>query len=155
MSQSPQQSADQNRKAGNLRKSLDESGWRFTRQRAAVYDFLSSVHTHPTAEEVFVSVRQSIPNISLATVYKALEALVDSGLAAKLATAEGPARYDCLCESHYHIRCLKTGQVKDVSTPFDRDLLNKIDPHLVESLRSQGFEVTDYRLEIIGHFTNE
>src|SRR5260370_26791659 len=136
-----------------LRRALDEAGLRLTRQRTAVFQYLRSVESHPTAEEVYAAVRQSIPHISLATVYKALEALVESHLAAKLAYADGPGRYDCRCDAHYHIRCLKTGQVRDLETSFDSQLLDKLDPSLVESLRKQGFQVTDYRLELLGHFS--
>ena len=137
---------------GELRRALDEAGLRLTRQRSAVFDYLRSVDSHPTAEEVYSAVRKQIPHISLATVYKALEALVDSHLASKLAYADGPARYDCRCDAHYHIRCLKTGQVRDLETSFDSHLIEKLDPSLIESLRRQGFEVTDYRLELLGHF---
>lgn len=135
-----------------LRAALEKAGWRFTRQRAAVFDYLRSVDSHPTAEEVYAAVRQQIPNISLATVYKALEALVTAGVAGKLDYADGPARYDCRSDSHYHIRCLKTGQIRDLPTPFDPHLLDKLDPSLIESLRHQGFEVTDHRLELLGKF---
>lgn len=136
----------------DLRQALDQAGRRFTRQRSAVYDYLRSVHTHPTAEEVYHSVREQIPNISLATVYKALEALVESKLATKLAYADGPARYDHRCDAHYHLRCVKSGQVRDLDIPYDNELLSKLDTELVEVLRRQGFHVTDYRLELLGHF---
>ena len=136
----------------DLRRALEKAGWRFTRQRAAVYDYLRSVDSHPTAEEVYTAVRRDISNISLATVYKALDALVDSHMATKLAYAEGPARYDCRSDAHYHLRCLKTGRVRDLATPFDPHLLDKLDPDLVESLRQEGFQVTDYQLELLGHF---
>jgi Fe2+ or Zn2+ uptake regulation protein len=136
----------------DLRDALEQAGWRFTRQRAAVFDYLRSVDNHPTAEEVYAAVRQQISKISLATVYKALETLVDSQLATKITGGGGPARYDCRRDAHYHIRCLKTGQIRDLETPFDPYLLDKLDPHLVASLRNQGFEVTDYRLELLGHF---
>src|SRR5262249_42725221 len=139
----------------DLRGALDQAGWRFTRQRAAVFDYLRSVDCHPSAEEVYSSVRQEIPKISLATVYKALEALVDAGLASKLAGAAGPAGYDCRRDAHYHLRCLRTGRIRDLETPFDPRLLEKLDPQLVAKLRSQGFEVTAYRLELIGHFRDE
>jgi Fe2+ or Zn2+ uptake regulation protein len=134
-----------------LRRALQVRGWRFTRQRAAVYDYLRSVLTHPTAEEVYACVRKSIPRISLATVYKALEALVDSRLAVKLAFADGPARYDCRNDAHYHFRCLRTGLIRDLETPFDPELLAKLDPLLVDKLRRQGFHVLNYSLELIGY----
>src|SRR5262245_26790191 len=95
-----------------LRATLEAAGNRCTRQRAAVYAYLKSVVTHPTAEEVYRAVQHQVPNISLATVYNSLEALVDAKLAAKI-SGDGPARYDARTENHYHVRCLKTGQVRD------------------------------------------
>jgi Fur family transcriptional regulator, peroxide stress response regulator len=135
-----------------LREALTQAGWRYTRQREAVYSYLRSVDCHPTADQVYAAVRAVIPNISLATVYKALDALVDADLATKLPDASGPARFDCRCDAHYHLRCLKTGQLRDLPTPFDPDLLEKLDPQLCECLREQGFEVTGHRLELLGHF---
>jgi Fur family peroxide stress response transcriptional regulator len=134
----------------DLRAALEQAGRRFTRQRAEVFAYLHSVHTHPTAEQVFAAVRQQIPNISLATVYKALEALVDAGLAARLADdAGGPVRYDGRAEAHYHLRCQRTGQVSDLPLPYDPHLLERIAPELLTSLKEQGFEILGHRLEII------
>jgi Fur family peroxide stress response transcriptional regulator len=140
--------------SAELRLALEKAGWRFTRQRAAVYSYLRSVATHPTAEQVYLAVREDVPNISLATVYKALEALVEVKLAAKLADAEGPSRYDCRSENHYHLRCLKTGQVRDLPLPYDPDLPVKLAPQLVDELRRQGFEITGHRLELFGRYTD-
>ncbi len=152
MSRAHQDEAIAGPEEAELRRALDEAGWRFTRQRAAVYHYVRSANTHPTAEEVYAAVRRRIPRISLATVYKALDALVDSRLAHKVAYADGPARYDCRQEPHYHLRCLKTGRIRDLDTPFDARLLDKLDPNLVESLHHQGFDVTDYRLELLGKY---
>jgi Fe2+ or Zn2+ uptake regulation protein len=135
-----------------LRHALEKAGWRYTRQRAAVFAYLRGVDCHPTAEQVYSAVRKTIPNISLATVYKSLEALVDVGLAAKLPDLDGPARYDCRGDAHYHFRCTRTGQVRDLPLPYDPALIEKIDPNLMESLREQGFQVTGHRLELLGHF---
>jgi Fur family transcriptional regulator, peroxide stress response regulator len=135
-----------------LRLALEEAGWRFTRQRAAVFHYLRSTDCHPTAEQVFLAVRQQIPHISLATVYKALEALVDAGVAARLPDSEGPTRYDGRSDAHYHLRCEQTGMVRDLPLPYDPRLIDKIAPELVECLRRQGFELTGHRLELVGHF---
>jgi Fur family peroxide stress response transcriptional regulator len=135
-----------------LRRALAAAGWRFTRQRAAVFEYLRATNEHATAEEVYQAVHRRLHHISLATVYKALEALVDAGLAKKLPDASGPARYDCRSDAHYHFRCLKTGKLYDLPTPFEEDLLDKLDPKLVESLRREGFHVTGHHLELLGHF---
>lgn len=127
-----------------LREALEESGQRFTAQRAAVYQALYGTDTHPTADEIFLTVRQELADISLATVYKALEAFVSCGMARKLTYGEGPARYDSRTDAHDHVRCTRCGTVRDVEDP-DAD-------RWLETLQSRtDFEVRDYRLELLGH----
>src|SRR2546423_2940338 len=128
------------RTADEVRAALRAAGCRFTAQRAAVYAYLEQVHHHPTADEVYRAVRRRVPHISLATVYKALEALVESRLANKLNSGAGSARYDCGGEDHYHLRDIQTGEVRDLPIGFDRELLKKIDPKIVAQLASDGFQ---------------
>lgn len=135
-----------------VRRALEAAGWRFTRQRAAVFAYLRTAPGHPTAEQVFAAVRRHMPNISLATVYKALEALVDARLANRIAGDHGPTRYDGRSEPHYHLRCQHSGEVIDLPLAYDPALLDKLDPQLVETLRQQGFEITGHRLELVGRF---
>jgi Fur family transcriptional regulator, peroxide stress response regulator len=126
-----------------LREALEASGQRFTEQRAAVYRFLRGTFEHPTADEVFTAVRGEIADISLATVYKALETLVSCGLAAKLSYGDDSARYDARTDDHYHSRCLKCGMVRDVpGTP----------PATLPQIQvSDGFRVQGYRVEVVGY----
>ena len=123
-----------------LREALEASGQRFTEQRAAVYRFLRGTTSHPTADEVYTAVRADIADISLATVYKALETLVTCGLAVKL-HGDDSARYDARTDDHYHSRCLACGQVRDVPgevAPYpDVPVVN-------------GFRVQGYRVEVVG-----
>jgi Fe2+ or Zn2+ uptake regulation protein len=134
----------------DLRRTLEQAGWRLTRQRAAVYGYLRSALHHPTAEEIFAAVRKQLPALSLATVYKGLEALVDAGLADKV--GDSPCRFECRREPHYHFRCLDTECIVDVPTPFDPALLQKLDPDLEAKLRRLGFQVTGYHLELRGYY---
>ena len=138
-----------------LRQVLEGGGWRCTPQRLAVYSHLNRADRHPTAEEVYHGVKSSIPNISLATVYKALEALVATGLAAKLTAGDGSARYDARGDLHYHLRCLRSGAVQDLSTPYDPDLIAKLDPGLTDRLAAEGFRLLGYRLELVGYYEGE
>jgi Fur family transcriptional regulator, peroxide stress response regulator len=137
----------------HLRTILEHAGLRCTPQRLAVYDHLSQSTDHPTAEAVYQAVRSRIPRISLATVYKALEALVAVGVAAKLTAGTGGnrSRYDARRDLHYHFRCLRSGTVHDLPTRFDPDLIAKLDPRLHDDLSRQGFQVTGYRLELVGY----
>jgi Fe2+ or Zn2+ uptake regulation protein len=140
-----------------IRLILEKAGLRCTQQRLAVYDQLCQASNHPTAEQVFQSVRSRVPRISLATVYKALEALVAIGAATKLTAGvgENSARYDARRGLHYHFRCLRTGTVCDLPTNFDPELITKLDPELSEYLKRNGFEVTGYHLELVGYQVQE
>src|SRR5215813_34935 len=130
-----------------LRQMLVTSGSSFTRQRGAVFDYLSRVDHHPTAEEVFIAVKQEQPKISLATVYKNLEALVACGAASKLTYGDSAARYEIRTDHHYHSRCLKCGRITDVSPAAGGQLLQLIKA-------PSGFKVEDYRVELLGHCKN-
>jgi Fe2+ or Zn2+ uptake regulation protein len=136
-----------------LKTALERACLRRTPQRLAVYDQLSQELPHPTAEDLFHSVRLTIPKISLATVYKALESLAHIGAATKLTADDGTgsARYDARSEEHYHFRWLRTGSVYDLPTRFDPALVSKLDPRLEDDLKRKGFRVTGYRLELVGY----
>jgi Fur family peroxide stress response transcriptional regulator len=126
-----------------LRQALEGKGQRYTEQRAAVYRYLAGTTSHPTADDVFTAVRAQLPEISLATVYKSLEALVGCGLAAKLTYGDAAARYDGRTDPHPHARCIDCGVVMDVP--------GRLDPGLLESLGAvDGFRVEGYRLELVG-----
>jgi Fur family transcriptional regulator, peroxide stress response regulator len=127
-----------------LRRALETTGHRFTEQRAAVYRFLSGTTTHPNADEVFQQVRNQVPGISLATVYKSLETLVNCGLAAKLAYGDGSARYDARTEPHHHTRCIVCGRVMDAPGHISREDLEALGHGL------DGFTLVGYRLELTG-----
>lgn len=127
-----------------LRAALEANGQRLTEQRAAIYRFLHGNTEHPTADEVFTAVRTEIADISLATVYKALETLVSCGLATKLSYADGSARYDPRTDDHFHARCLACGNVRDVSGSAVSGPLPSIQP-------DDGFHVEGYRLEVVGY----
>lgn len=99
----------------NLPMSGESSGLRMTRQRQEIYRILHEKRDHPTANEVFLRAKDRLPNISLATVYNCLEALVSHGLVRQVNFDRESSRY-CpnLCE-HGHFHDHKTGVIHDVT----------------------------------------
>ena len=85
---------------------LRNAGYRVTKQRAAVYSYLLSTDSHPTVETIHTSVCLQMPQMSLATVYKAVDSLVDVGLVKRIQRGSSSARYDSAVEDHAHNRCL-------------------------------------------------
>ena len=87
---------------------------KYSRQRECIKQFLASRHDHPTAETVYLNVKQNFPNISLGTVYRNLSLLTELGEIQKISTGIGPDRFDGNPAPHYHFFCRKCGCVMDL-----------------------------------------
>jgi Fur family peroxide stress response transcriptional regulator len=98
-----------------LSKRLAEKGLRFTSQRKHVYEVLISQRDHPTAEEVFMRTKQSKPEISMATVYNSLDALVQCKVVRQVNVDRGAAMYCSNMNAHAHFCCDDCGKVFDVN----------------------------------------
>lgn len=114
-----------------------------TEQRQVILEELKKTNSHPTADEVFLMVRQRLPRISLATVYRNLELLSEHGIIQKLEWSGRQKRYDGNFQNHYHIRCIKCGRVEDVGI----DPLKVIEDYFQ---KATDYKIVDYRLEVLG-----
>lgn len=93
-----------------------------TRQRKVILEKLRNTNSHPTAGEVYDMVREELPRISLGTVYRNLDSLSRYGNAIKLDLDEEQKRFDGRIDPHYHLICLKCGQVMDIDLPFQNTI---------------------------------
>src|SRR6476469_5013345 len=98
-----------------LNAHLANSGFRFTPHRQHVYDVLLHHRDHPTAEEVFIRAKHEVPEISMATVYNCLDALVKSGLVRLVNLDRGATRFCPNMEEHGHFVCELCGAVVDIA----------------------------------------
>ena len=87
---------------------------KYSKQREAIRDFLAHSEEHPTADMVYMNLRESFPNISLGTVYRNLNLLVELGEAQKLAFGDGKDHFDADTSLHYHFVCRSCGAVTDL-----------------------------------------
>ncbi len=88
---------------------------KYSRQREAIKTFLAGRYDHPTAETVYLGIKEEFPNISLGTVYRNLSLLSDIGEIQKLSTGIGPDRFDGNPAPHYHFICKHCGDILDLS----------------------------------------
>ena len=131
---------DSKKPSQDLNQRLGVSGFRFTPQRQRVYDVLWDKRDHPTAEEVFIRAKQGMPDISMATVYNCLDALVKSGLARQVTLERGATRFCPNMEEHCHYYCDTCGEVFDVPFPTESAVM----PHPL------GFKVDHYDIAVHG-----
>ena len=86
----------------------------YSRQREAILNVLRSTDTHPTAAEVYERVRKVIPNISLGTVYRNLDALSKDGEILSISVGDGNNHFDGDNSCHLHLHCVNCGKISDV-----------------------------------------
>lgn len=111
---------------------------KYSRQRESIKACLKSRRDHPTADHVYLSMREEYPNLSLGTVYRNLNLLVEQGEARKLSFGYGPDRFDGDMSPHYHFVCRACGTVTDLplehSSHLDEEAQRccpgRIDSHL-------------------------
>ena len=99
----------------SLNKRLAEKGLRATSQRHHVYEVLLNQRDHPSAEEVFMRAKQSKPEISMATVYNSLDALVKCGVVRQVNMDRGATLFCSNMSEHVHFSCDDCGKVFDIS----------------------------------------
>ena len=102
-----------------MKKLLNQANLKATHQREVILSVVRDCKVHPTTEQIFNLVLPLIPSISLATVYKTLEAFVKSGLISKTLTTEGQLRFDPNLNSHGHIYSNNTNEIIDY---YDQEL---------------------------------
>ncbi|QDU32657.1 Peroxide-responsive repressor PerR [Poriferisphaera corsica] len=137
-----------------LSELFSRHGLRCTKQRVALYEALQEARTHPTADELYRSLCDHVPAMSLATVYNTLEAFCDVGLAHKMpgTGVNGSARYDAdRGDEHLHVRCRVSGKISDIPDDMSRKILDAIPEELLEQIEQQmGYKIDQVRIELVG-----
>ena len=99
---------------------------RNTIQKELVYKTVNEIHHHVTADEVYEFIKKEYPRIGKVTVYRNLGILAEEGKIRKVEVPDGPDRFDFTLENHYHVRCVKCGEVFDVDMDEITDLFERI-----------------------------
>ena len=100
--------------AMELAERLAGSGLRMTSQREHVFHVLRAQTDHPTADEVYLRSKADMSDISIATVYNTLDALVKCGLVKQVNVDRAATRYCCNMQDHCHFYCEECGGVHDI-----------------------------------------
>jgi Fur family peroxide stress response transcriptional regulator len=119
-----------------------QAGMNVTPQRLAIYRALLETDDHPSPEALYERVRAAMPSLSLATIYKTLEALARLGLVSELPTTGKARRYDGNVDRHHHLVCLGCNRVSDHADPA----LDRIPP----PSRLRGFTAQHVSVHIHG-----
>lgn len=97
----------------DVRDYLIEHGIRASFYRLKIFEYLINERTHPTAEEIFETLKKEIPAVSRATVYNTLRVFLDRKIVQLVNVEKNEARYDATISWHGHFKCLRCGKVFD------------------------------------------
>ncbi|GAA4885405.1 Fur family transcriptional regulator [Serinicoccus chungangensis] len=115
-----------------------------TRQQSAVIDALGSTQDFTSAQDLHAQLRESGAKVGLATVYRTLSTLADSGDVDVLRTGEGEAVYrKCSTGHHHHLLCRVCGRTVEVEGPTVERWTDAV-------AAEHGFTDVAHTLEIVG-----
>lgn len=101
-----------------------------SKQRNLILSIINESYDHPTANEIYEKSKKEIPNISLGTVYRNLNILVEHGMIKTVKTNDNMERYDKIFNKHNHFICNKCKRIYDI---FEENQNNKksVDGHKI------------------------
>lgn len=128
----------------NIKEKFRRSGYTLTSQRRAVLEALEDTQGHPSAEEVYLTVKKKNPRVALGTVYQALSVLEEIGVIGSERWAESPTRYDLNTEPHLDVHCCRCGEVSEVPGIGIGDLKSRIQENTPYEIKSTRLVIEGY-----------
>jgi Fur family ferric uptake transcriptional regulator len=123
---------------------LRDAGLRITRPRRIILEILIAADGHPDAAQIFERAAAMDSRISLATVYRTMKALEETGAIQRHAFGHGPARFEQAHAAHHdHLIDVETGEVIE----FASERIEAIQAEIAAGL---GYEIVHHRLELYG-----
>ncbi len=120
---------------------------RLTMQKKEILEFLRNTKIHPSSEQVYEAVKEKMPMISLATVYRNLNQMADNGIIEKISDESvKEMRFDGNPEKHQHFICEKCNKIIDIEIPNESKIIPKI--------KNRKFSVKKIRINLIGTCTD-
>ena len=98
---------------------LRDRGLRATSQRVVMHRLLRDRNRHVSAEELLSEASQSLPGVSLPTVYATLELFEQLGIVRRVNGGGGTLLWDTRGDVHHHMICRRCGRIEDLETPLD------------------------------------
>ena len=119
-------------------------GRRLTTQRVVVARALASARRALSAQELYERITPAHPTLGRATVYRALEAQVQDGMASRFERDGHVSAYvACDATHHHHLVCTRCQRVEDLDEPVVAPLLASVG-------RRHDFQVDHAALDFYG-----
>ena len=127
-----------------IRELCKAKGLKVTPQRCAIYMMLTARTDHPTAEDIYRTVKRAYPMISQNTVYYTLSALKEAGLISEVNFGHEHARFDANIDRHHHLVCVSCQEINDL---YDETL----DRLSMSAEKGRQYTILGHRVEFYGY----
>lgn len=114
----------------------------YSKQRELILTALKENVVHPSAEYIYKILKAEHPTISLATVYRNLNKMAETGMIKKIEGLEDSDHFDHNTHEHYHLLCVKCNKIFDV--PSD------VAPDVCKIVENSGFKILDHEITFRG-----
>jgi Fur family ferric uptake transcriptional regulator len=123
---------------------IASGGRRLTKQRVIVAEALASARRALSAQELYERIKPAHPPLGRATVYRALEAQVQDGMASRFERdGHVSAYFACDTEHHHHLVCTRCQRVEDLDETVVAPMLSSVG-------RRHDFQVDHAALDFYG-----
>ena len=128
----------------SIEERCKQKGVKLTDQRKLIAQTMSNSHDHPNVDELYKRVSKIDSKISIATVYRTVKLLEETGILTKHDFRGEKARYEELPDSHHdHLIDVQSGEIVE----FVDEEIEKLQKIVAKKL---GYQLVDHRLELYG-----
>ena len=121
-----------------------QQGYKITPQRRAIFEIIYNNGDHPNTEDIYIQLKEKMPDISLTTVYNTLNELNALGFIDVVHNAgDGSIRYDTRSDNHDHLYCLQCKRIIDIEG-------NTADVKISED-EAKGFQIIKQQVTYSGY----
>lgn len=127
-----------------FRELCNQNGFAATVQRFIVFETLSCMHNHPTADMIYETLHPENPSVSRMSVYRILETFARSRMIRRLNHPGSATHYDAFLKPHHHLICVQCGLVLDIDRSEHENF------HIPMENIPEGFQVLDATIDFQG-----
>ncbi len=137
--------ADRSEREALIERFIESKGLKSTRQRHLILETFFQLDGHFSVEQLWAKVRERDRRVSVATIYRTMKLLSESGLAHARNFGDGQTRYEPAFgrEHHDHLICTRCGAIIE----FENDRIEQMQDAVA---RKHGFRVTSHKMELYG-----
>lgn len=122
---------------------------KYSRQRELILNSIRNRMDHPTAEILYADLKNQMPKIGIATIYRNLAELCESGEIIKIKSKSGPDRYDGNLDPHIHFECNSCCEIYDIE--MQSTATKKIENEIRRLAEDIGAEYLNSSISIEGY----